>query len=426
MIRRLAPLVISTLLLIFSGRYYSDQLRLNLKNNPYIEDVCRDFETYFEKEMDNSPTPGAAVVIVKDTSILLIKGYGVRDIRTSDSIGIHTAFRIGSLSKGFASVLAAILEEEGHIDWKDPVETYVPSFQLKSRKQSRKLTVRHILSQRTGLPRHAFTNLIEQRVDMERIYREMRTVDLVGKVGEIYSYQNVAYNLISDISEKATGQKYSHLLHDRIFTPLKMDDASCSYTGISSSPDKALPHFPKKGKWKKARISSKYYNAIPAGGVNASISDMAIWLKLLMGERPDIISNEKLDQIFTPYIFTNNRNRYFHRWPYLKKAYYGMGWRVVKDAQDTIIYHGGYVNGYRSEIAINRKERVGICVLTNAPTDLAPQAIPAFLDIYRIHKPGFKKWRRKRHWAFSITPKHRESSLEGFRRSLLVSLNQLQ
>ena len=425
MIRQLAPLLICTLLIIFSGRYYSDQQRLNPENNPYMEDICRDFEVYFQKELHETLAPGAAVVIVKDTSILYMKGFGVQDVRHQDSIGIHTTFRIGSLSKGFASVLAAILEKDGHIDWEDPVESYVPAFQLKSRKQSKRLTIQHILSQRTGLPRHAFTNLIEQRVDMDRIYREIRTVDLVGEVGEIYSYQNVAYNLISDIAKKATGQEYSHLLHDRIFTPLRMNDASCSYAGITATSDKALPHFPRKGTWKPAGISSKYYNAIPAGGVNASISDMASWMKLLLGTRPDVIPQEKLDQIFTPHIFTNNRNRYFHRWPYLKKAYYGMGWRVVKDAQDTIIYHGGYVNGFRSEIALNRKEKVGICVLSNAPTELAPRAIPAFLDIYRIHKPGFKKWRQKRHWAFSITPKHKESSLEGFRRSLLVSLHQL-
>ncbi|MEM6630480.1 MAG: serine hydrolase domain-containing protein [Bacteroidota bacterium] len=425
MVFRLGSLLVFTLLIIISGRYYSDLLRLNPHHNPYLEDVCEDFESYFQKEMDETHTPGAALVIVKDTNILLIKGFGVGNIHTSDSIGVHTAFRIGSLSKGFASVLAAMLEREGYFDWRDPVQSYVPEFQLKSPKQSDKLTIQHILSQRTGLPRHAFTNLIEQRVDMNRIYREIRTVNLVGKVGEIYSYQNVAYNLIADISEKATGREYVHLLHDHIFTPLKMHDASCSYIGISSTPDKALPHFSRKGKWKQARISTKYYNAVPAGGINASISDMAIWIKLLLGNRPEIISPESLDHIFTPNIFTNNRNRYFHRWPYLKKAYYGMGWRVVQDAQDTIIYHGGYVNGFRSEIAINRKERIGICVLTNAPTELAPRAIPTFMDVYRIHKPGFKKWKQKRHWAFSITPKHKESSLEIFRKALLSSLHDI-
>ena len=408
MIRFLGPLVCLSLLLLVVGRQYSDQLRLDPLFNPHIEDVSQEFVTYLGRELDRSQTPGAAVVIVKDTTTLLLQCYGVKKWGTQDSIDPHTLFRIGSLSKGFSAVLASMLEEEGTIQWTDPVDSYVPSFQLMKEPGNKELTIQHILSQRTGLPRHAFTNLIEQRVDMNRIYREIRTVPLVGKVGEIYSYQNVAFNVIADISSKATGQSFPDLLCSRLFTPLEMGDASCTYQEILQSSNKSFPHYPYKKSWKMGKITSKYYNAVPAGGINASISDMEIWLKVLLGTQPNIVSEEVLDDVFQPRIFTNNRNRYFHRWPYLKKAYYAMGWRVVKDAQDTVVYHGGYVNGFRSEIAINRKEKVGICILSNAPTEFAPRAIPAFFDVYRIHKRSIHRWERKRHWAFSLAPIHPE------------------
>ena len=406
MIRYTSPLVGLSLFLLILGRYYSDQMRKDPSHNPHLTEAREEFESYIEREMERTQTPGAAVVIVKDTTTLLLKGFGVREWDTIDSVDIHTSFRIGSLSKGFAAALAAILKKEGRIAWEDPVDSYVPHFQLKASPQDESLTVLHVLSQRTGLPRHAFTNLIERRVNMDRIYKELRTVPLVGKVGKLYSYQNVAYNVISDISYQATGQSFSHLLHDKLFTPLHLNEASCSYPAMALSENKALPHYPYKSSWKVGKVTKKYYNAIPAGGINASISDMEIWLKVLLGTKPDILSDAELTELFTPRIFTNNRNRYFHRWPYAKKAYYGMGWRVVQDAQDTIIYHGGYVNGYRSEIAFNRKEKIGICILTNAPTELAPKAIPTFFDVYRIHKRSVHRWENKRHWAFSMFEEH--------------------
>ena len=79
----------------------------------------------------------------------------------------------------------------------------------------------------------------------------------------------------------------------------------------------------------------------------------------------------------------------------VEDAFYGLGWRVLTNAQDTLIYHGGFVNGYRGEILIHPKEKLGICVLTNAPSALANQAIPTFLKKYATKRDSIHAWTQR-------------------------------
>ena len=88
---------------------------------------------------------------------------------------------------------------------------------------------------------------------------------------------------------------------------------------------------------------------------------------------------EMIDDIFEPQIRTRIRWKYYSRWKDYKKSYYGLGWRIVENNESTIAYHGGYVNGYRSQLAINTDEDIGICILTNSPTSFSSKLVPVFL-----------------------------------------------
>ena len=165
-----------------------------------------------------------------------------------------------------------------------------------------------------------------------------------------------------------------------------MKDASADYNSMITGGNVAYPNFPRKGGWSSGRISKTYYNVSSAGGINASISDMANYMIAMTGHRPDIINQKVIDDIFEPQISTNIRWKYFSRWKDYKKSYYGLGWRIVKNGESTIAYHGGYVNGYRSQLAINTDEDIGICVLTNSPTSFSSKLVPAFLKLYDAYK----------------------------------------
>ena len=351
--------------------------------DPRIRAMLADYDRYFADSLHLTQTPGAAVVIVKDSTVIFQRAYGVKRAGTTDSVNTNTVFRIGSLSKGFAGVLSGILVGEGKLHWDDRVVRYVPEFVLSSPGQTREIQLHHLLSHTTGLPYHAYTNMIEAGYDLRSIAALFGRLPLHGKPGEIYSYQNAVFSLAGEAIQAVTGKTYPDVLTEKIFRPAGMNTASADWVSIHRNPNKALPHDFTGAGWLPDTISTRYYNAAPAGGVNASISDMGQWLRVLLGYRPDIVSPATLNEVFHPVIRTYQERRYFRAWSGKREAYYALGWRVLVNGQDTIICHGGAVNGFRGEIAIDRKNGIAICALFNAATDLPGLCIPAFFERYR-------------------------------------------
>ena len=129
-------------------------------------------------------------------------------------------------------------------------------------------------------------------------------------------------------------------------------------------------------------INEKYYNAVSSGGINASASDMGKWLLLLTGNHPEVISKRTLEDIFDPFVTIRNR-RYSRYWNGVNESHYGMGWRVLDNHGQKIVYHGGYVNGYRSEIAFAPEDGVGICILINTHSSYPLTVIPDFFNHFK-------------------------------------------
>lgn len=349
-----------------------------------------DFERYFRKELSASGCPGAAMAIIKDDQLVYIKGFGSRknDRNMADlPVDPHTVFRIGSLSKGFAGLLGAMLEEETYFRLEDPVQQFVPQFNLKNREQAQRIQIRHLLNHTTGLARHAYTNLTEEGLSLERIYPLFETLDTYGREGEYFAYQNTAFSIIEPVITNATGRSYEEMLQARIFGPANMDHASCSMEGLRQYDNIAFPHqfWRKRGYYVPIRLNDKYYNAVSAGGVNASIADMARYMQILLGNRPDIASEEVLHKVFEPSVQVRNRT-HFPRWRGVRDVSYGLGWRILDLEDYRLAYHAGSVNDYRSEIALDRERKIGICVLFNAQNQFASKVIKEFFERYGTYE----------------------------------------
>jgi beta-lactamase class C len=276
--------------------------------NPFVGQVLKEFEGVIKTALANRQAPGAAVVVVKDTSIIFLKGYGLRNTDKDDSINTRTIFRLGSVSKSVTATLVAILVNEGVLQWDDPVTKYLPDFHLKSEEATRKLTLRHLLSHTMGLPYHAYTIMIEDHAPFDTLVDHLKDLDLVGKPGEVYSYQNVGFSVIGRVIEKATGKKLEEVFVEKLFLPLGMTDASASFEKIMVDDNVAMPHYFTR----PTAISPTYYSVAPAGGVNASIQDMGLWLQALMGNRPKILPPEKINEILEPHgiIISGNGNEF--------------------------------------------------------------------------------------------------------------------
>jgi beta-lactamase class C len=360
--------------------------------NPHLQKFLDEYESEISRLLELSHTPGASIAIVRDSSIIYLKGFGVKATGTSDSVNSETVFRLASVSKCFAPVLTGMLIEDSLMHWDDKVIRYVPDFALKSPEQTAELNIKHILSHTMGLPYHTYTNLIEEGDDLHSMLAKLRDVNMINKVGKVYSYQNVAYSLISEVVQAASGKSYEQLMAERVFKPLGMEHASICYDSIKKNDNVALPHrYTRKG-LRTTPILSTYYNAAPAGGINASVSDMARWITALLGHRTSIVSENILNEVFTPVIRAPYKNRNFRKWLRPTGSFYALGWRVLNFKDETLFYHGGYVNGYRSELAIDRKENIGVCVLTNLPGALADNAVPLFYKLYESHRDSIQSW----------------------------------
>jgi beta-lactamase class C len=111
-----------------------------------------------------------------------------------------------------------------------------------------------------------------------------------------------------------------------------------------------------------------------------------------LGTRKDFIQQQTLEKIFTPSVRATSKNRNFRKWIEQANSYYALGWRVLNFKKDTLLYHGGYVNGYRSELALDRKNHIGICVLTNGPGRLADNSVPYFFSLYFNRRDSILHW----------------------------------
>jgi beta-lactamase class C len=354
--------------------------------DPQLQAFVKEYDRYFTDSMRLMGAPGAAVVIVKDSMVIFQQGYGVRSADGYDPVDEHTVFRIGSLSKGFAGVLTGILVERGVLQWNDRVQQYVPDFKLRDPEQAARIEIWHLLSHTTGLPYHAFSNLIEEGFDRHTIVSQyFPTSRLFGKEGEFFGYQNTAFCVIEPVLETAAGQPYQALLKRYIFETAGMKNASASFQSMRKADNKALPHIATAAGWSADTISSLFYDFAAAGGVNASISDMGKWLLVLLGKRPSLVDGPTLDRVFTPVIRTGKERRILPGWIDRDSASYALGWRILEHGGDTIVYHAGMVNNFHGEIALDRRAGIGICVLFNANTPLRGNCIRAFFQRWKNH-----------------------------------------
>jgi beta-lactamase class C len=204
---------------------------------------------------------------------------------------------------------------------------------------------------------------------------QLSLVNTTASPGQLYTYQNVMFSLYDTIVASRTGKNYGDVLKEKLFIPFGMKDASTGFESFRNDDNKALPHSGAT----PIKMNDRYYNTIPAAGVNASISDMKNFLLTLLADSTPALNNVE-EMIFTPQIQTDLTRGYFSQWNKVDSKEYGIGWRIVGYKGRKVAYHGGYVKGYRAEIALCKDEQVGIVYLSNSPSAIAAKSVPEFIN----------------------------------------------
>jgi beta-lactamase class C len=345
-----------------------------LSTASFAEDILaplvKDFDRYYASKLAEHNIPGASYAIVKGNKIIATAGFGLRQQGSKAAVDPYTVFRIASVSKTFAGGLSSILAAEGHFSWDDKLVDYVPGFSFKTKRFNNQLKLEHLLSQSSGVMPNAYDNLIEANVPLENILPQFSKIDPMCQPGQCYGYQNVLFSLIDQVMQRTTGKTYAQLLRERIFTPLKLPTASVGLDGFFKTENRAMPHVRARGGWYPTKVVESYYRFSPAAGVNASAVDLGYWLIAQLGHNPDVLSEDILRTITGKRIKTRRdlRRKAWQR--YLTDAHYALGWRVYQFGPDQLLYHGGWVQGYRAEIAYSKEHQLGLVMLMNAESNI--------------------------------------------------------
>jgi CubicO group peptidase (beta-lactamase class C family) len=348
---------------------------------------------YVRQALQDWRAPGIAFAVVRNDSVVLARGYGVRELGQPDPVTPNTLFAIGSTTKAFTTASLAMLVDEGKVSWDDKVTKHLPGFQLYDPYVTREITIRDLLTHRSGLARG---DRLWSSSGMSRaeVLRRVRFLAPSWGFRSTYGYQNIMFLAAGTVVEAASGMSWDDFVRTRIFIPLGMRRTVTSVTALANLGDVATPHekldgAPHPVEW--ANID----NIGPAGSINSSVSDMARWIRLQLGdgtfEGRQLVSRAALEETHTPQMVERISEEDRKLMPESHLLSYGLGWAIRDYRGFAVVSHGGAIRGMRAMVALVPERNLGVVVLTNVAESYLPVALSyRLIDLY-TGGPG-KDW----------------------------------
>ncbi len=339
------------------------------------------FDTFVEQQLKEWDVPGAAVAVVKDGEVLFAKGYGLRDVKNKKPMTAQTLLAIGSCTKAFTSMTVGMLVDEGKMKWDTPAREYLPSLKFYDEYTTNHITLRDMLSHRSGLPRHDFAWYGAQDTSIaarKTLVESIRYLKPNKELRELWQYNNFMFLTAGYLVQAVTGSAWEDVAKRRILEPLGMTATNFSVTEMVKTSDYALPYQKKKENDKEfvKEIPFKNIDPIaPAGSINSSVQDMAHWVtaQLAGGKWKDkqVLPAAAVLETQKPLTVATGTMD-FDESSYVT---YGLGWFQNVYRGHLRVYHGGNIDGFSAGIQLLPRDSIGIVVLTNLNSTPLPSII---------------------------------------------------
>ncbi len=335
-------------------------------------------DAYVDSALRTWKVPGLALAVVRHDSVIYARGYGVRELGKPASVDAHTVFAIGSSSKAFTAAAVAMLVDEKKVDLDAPAATYLPSFQLYDPYASRELTVRDLLSHRSGLARGELV-WYGSGYDRDEILRHVRFLQPTWSFRSQFGYQNIMYVAAGQVVAHVDSTTWDDFVATRIFTPLGMTTSSTTVRTLAGQHDLASPHAVVDDTLRVVRAWRNMDNAGPAGSINSTALDMAQWVRLQLGHGVyagrRLVSDKLMREMHTPQIAIPLDTAARRLNPNTHFSNYGMGWFLEDYRGREVWHHGGNVDGFTALVAMLPEEQLGLVFLTNMNGTGLPMAL---------------------------------------------------
>jgi CubicO group peptidase (beta-lactamase class C family) len=353
--------------------------------SPAMAAAPADTDATVARAMQTFGVPGLSLAIVQDGKVVLAKGYGVREVGKPQPVDGHSAFPIGSETKAFTSAALAILVDRKQLKWSDLVKDRLPGFQMYDPYVTDHMTVRDLLTHRSGLglgegDLMLFPDTNRSRAD---IMHALRYLKPATGFREFYAYDNVLYIVAGALVEAVSGQSWEDFVTQNILRPVGMNDTHTNYD--KSAANEVALHLRTDGAFlgagRQAVLGRSTAQALaPAGGINASAADLARWMnvQLARGKLPDgkqLFSLEQANAMWEPVVVVppDALRHVLQLKPDMQE--YALGWFVEEYHGHKIVRHTGAVGGALASLYLIPEKHLGIAVTINSEDGMGMVAV---------------------------------------------------
>ena len=364
-----------------------------LSAGPALPAQLQDFPAYVDSARKQFDVPGIAVAIVKDGQVVMEQGFGVKETGKPGAVDAHTLFAIASNTKAFTAAALQMLAEQGKLKMDDRVIDHLPWFQMSDPYVTREMRIRDLLAHRSGLGLGAGDLLYwpPTKYSTKEVVQRLRDVPLATSFRSAYAYDNILFAVATLVIEETSGQSYADFLREHIFKPVGMDESLVDMTYLKPGMDVAVGHAKFDFKDLKPVPPMAWVNNPGAGGIYASVHDLAKWMNVqlaggkLPGGDARLFKEESQKQMWSmltpmkigeppvPELAATKPNF----------AGYGEGWFLSDYRGQRLVWHTGGWPGMVSRLTLVPELKLGVVVLTNQESGAAFNAVTyRVLDAY--------------------------------------------
>jgi CubicO group peptidase (beta-lactamase class C family) len=343
-------------------------------------DPVTDLDAFITRALKEYQVPGAAVAVVRDGKVALVKGYGVRDVSKPGDVDENTIFQLASVTKTLTAAAAATVVDEGKLDWDKPIFNYLPEFVGYDPYMTRWLTERDLLAQRTGWPAFTGDQLDSFGYDRAEILRRLRFFKPRYSLREVAQYSNPGFFVAGEVAARCAKQSWNDLVEQRLFRPLQMSRSGTVIKALQD-PNATAAHALVNGKVAVVEPSELDVTGAASSG-SSTAANMSKLMLMFVNKGTyngkQILKPETVAEIFKRSMVSAID---FTDLPPISDAtgfYYGLGVGSYDYAGHQIIEKGGALAGVRTIIVLVPDKNAGIVVLANLNLTAFPEAVRAY------------------------------------------------
>jgi CubicO group peptidase (beta-lactamase class C family) len=358
--------------------------------------ITNDLDAYINKGLKDWNLPGLAIAIIKDGKVVVMKGYGVRNVKTNEPVDENTLFMIASNTKLFTATALAQLDYDKKISLNDKISKYFPDYTLYDPNTSALVTIRDMLSHHIGTKTFqgdfTYWNSTYTR---KQIMDKMKLMQPSNGFRQTFGYCNSCFLTAGQVIEAATGKPWEVEIRDSILTPLGMTNTYTSGADMANMKNAAQPYSTFFTGQLTALPYDKLDNLAPAASLVSCVKDLAKWLTMQVDSGKfggkQIIEWQALQKTRDMNTVLSSRKS-----SYLPSNFsgYGLGVDITDYNGKQVFSHTGGADGFVTNTCFVPEEHLAITILTNNDNQdffeaLRYQILDAYLNVPNTDRSAF-------------------------------------